>query len=211
MLTRKIITVAVASLLSVTAMISFEPKAESSPDIEVAGVYQHTITIETDARDKCFAHPDFTKLRPVTKASITVDPTDNSEKQYEEIWYANAVPISLQRKEPYSKKVQPGKLVAIRIKHKQPQNGTRTVKQEEATSAADAILRVYLDVRLHHGSVAAVILPADTFDLIITGLEKNHYAKVTDEDVENEVSGIARLTIISDEQGGQTATMRWDG
>lgn len=204
------IRVAVGCLLISAAMFGAPNQGQCSPDINVEGVYQHVITIETDERKKCFEHAEYTKLRPVTKASVSIEPAKGDSK-YEDLWYANAKPVGLERTEAYSKKVDTGKLVAIRVKHKQPNNGTREVSQVEATSAADAILRVYMDVRLHHGGVATVILPADTFHNIMTGLEQHHFVQVSAEEAEKSVFGIARLILVSDQEGGESAVMRWNG
>jgi hypothetical protein len=118
--------------------------------------------------------------------------------QYETLWFSKGRAYGLERLGILN--IGQGQSVAIKVVHK-----TKIPDESDFKAAANAILRIFLDVRISRNSLQSVVVPNDSFSPIIAALTEEHFAKFF-APIETPYQ-IAGALFMQDESYKQTATM----
>jgi hypothetical protein len=113
-------------------------------------------------------------LTPVDKGTVTSTNVsgDGSVTPYEDLWFCNGATYGLERANPLP--IESGVGLAIQVNFKTQPPGPAEIK-----SAAQSILRLYLDARVHGNPVMTVIVPDDQFADIVTAMGDEHFQPFT--------------------------------
>lgn len=117
---------------------------------------------------KCFNLRDIVKTR--VRFGRNLDP-NSSAVGYEQMWFHDGRALGMERHNELS--ITPKSNVGIRISH------STCPSTAEAKAAANAILRLVLDVKLHGSNVPVVRVPSSTFTAVSQALQ-NRGGKVLD-------------------------------
>jgi len=160
--------------------------------------YDWLITIELTENPNQLDYKD-SSLSPVTEARISYATADGSNStDYETIWFGNGKAYGIEREEDFS--IGDGQGVAIKIVH----DGSLPTNAD-LHAAANAIIRMYLDVHASRNNFQFVIVPDDSFSGIISALGDEHFQVFTPRlEVPYQVSA---LILIQDESGKQKQTV----
>jgi hypothetical protein len=178
-----------------------------------AGTADWVVQIMTKVVEPCLNYPN-SKLSPLIRSSIyfeqnVLDPSDVDrelqkrgaepdaaipETLYEHLYYSHSRALGLRR---YKQLVlKPGTTGTIRITTSSSSN------QEEISAAVNATIRIYLDLYLNKMPLRSIVVPKDSFDLFIQGMQKHGFRNFTA--VPGQFSpSLATLSIRSEPAGRQ--------
>ncbi len=142
------------------------------------------VTIKTSTLEKCLDYPD-SNLKPVVRASVYFEQglgeLSEEEKEiqkrgappdeevtftkYEDIFYSHLHPLGLKR------------YLALRIKEGTPGiikiiPSNSASRQEEANAAANATVRLFLNLYLNKTALRSILVPRDLFDPYVSELQR---------------------------------------
>jgi len=101
------------------------------------------------------------KLHPLTKVTVTyMQPPNTPLTVYEDLYYTNSQAVGCKRqKDPIT--IKPGTAGIIKISG---------IEQNQSYAAANAVLRVFLDVSLRQCMTKYIQVPYDSFDNVVMSL-----------------------------------------
>jgi hypothetical protein len=155
------ITLTKSLLLTLFLLIEFAP-----PIWAIAGDW--TIDINTKLLDRVMRYPN-SRLHPVIKASIYFkQPTRDEHVEptiYEDIYYSRGRVIGLRRHNPLH--IRSGTIGVIHVS-----GSSSDLRNDEACAAANAIVKLYLDLYLRKAALRFVVVSREFFDMVLQGLER---------------------------------------
>lgn len=150
----------------------------------LAAANDWVVTIKTSTLAKCLDYPDST-LKPVIRASVYFEQglgeLSEEEKEiqkrgalpdeeitftkYEDIFYSHLHPLGLKR------------YLALRLKEGTPGvikivPSSSASRQEEANAAANATVRLFINLYLRKAALRSILVPRDLFDLYVSELQR---------------------------------------
>lgn len=139
----------------------------------IAVPYKYLITIELVETDEL--NYDGSPLAPVTEALISCSDADGSnEYAYETIWYCKGQAYGLERHGDLE--FGAGQPVAIKVVHKD-----QAPIQADFDAAANAIIRMFLDVNAGSNVFLYASVPDDSIAGIVASFSNEHFYAYTQE------------------------------
>ncbi|PWT95530.1 MAG: hypothetical protein C5B53_11235 [Candidatus Melainabacteria bacterium] len=121
--------------------------------------YDWLLTVETEEIPNQFKYAG-SRLTPLVEAHISFAKADNSyQGNYETIYYCKGRAFGLNRFGLLD--VGPGQSVAVRVVHK-----TKNPTTYDYKAAANAVIRMLLDVRTSHNALQSVTIPDDSYSSV---------------------------------------------
>lgn len=148
-------------IVTLVLFVSLAPAAWSFPG-------EWTVVIDTKLLDRCLRYPG-SRLAPIIKASINFkQPTREETAQptiYEDVYYSHCHVIGLRRH--HALDIRPGTQGVIYVS-----GSSSNLRAEEACAAANALVRVFLDLYVKKAPLRFVIVSREFFDMLIAGLQR---------------------------------------
>jgi hypothetical protein len=153
--------------------------------------YDWVLQVETTQLKRQFEYKGST-LNPVEKLEVVWYPTkdQNKKTKYELMYYHEGRPFGMEKL--HKLEIDQGDGVAIEIKHKD-----NNASEAEKKDAANAVLRLALDAYLNRNPLAAVKVPADSFESVSDKLKELgfHDSKEDGEGLDNDQQFKSDMTI----------------
>ena len=173
-----------------SSLLSFVPQHATAED-QVDLPYDWVVQIETTELKRQFDYKGST-LNPIEKLEVLWYPTKDKEKKtkYQMMYYHDGRPFGMEKL--HKMDIDQGDGVAIEIKHKE-NNATEAEKKD----AANAAFRLALDLYLNKNPLAAVKVPADSFESVSDRLQALgfHDSKNDGEGLDNEQQFKSNMTM----------------
>ncbi len=170
---RPLVLILTASLLqcfivSPPVAISQDDDDQQDTEIDWKARFTQIVDVKTEQLDEYFKNNKSGFDRLILACISTQPPEAKTTSKYEVIWYRKGDPIGLRRLGEFSFKAP--QQVALRVAHaKSP------VDENEVKAAANACLRLFLDLNAKTMSPAAIFVPRGSFNSFVQRLNQLNF------------------------------------
>jgi hypothetical protein len=155
------------SLLLCVSLISTLTSAITPNFADESGnsLYDWTIRIQTQKLQRQFDYKT-SRLNNVDRLDVDYYVRDNDQANYayESFWYNDGKPLGLERFNPFA--IPRGQGVCIKVTH-----STTQPTDAELRSAANAIMRIWLESQVNQDAIIAVKIPQQSYNAIVNYLQ----------------------------------------
>jgi len=178
---------------------------------QIAGVgedevrdYDYTVYIETRELTDVLRYVN-SPLRDPIKVSIKYAEAGQTEEDalyYEDFWYRKGKPYGQEKHRKLD--IPPGKAIAFRVVHKDGDTS-----EERNRAAANAIVRVFVDVAGEGGLLTAVKVPGDSYASIISHIEELNFQPAPEATPDQPTDTKVNLFIVSQDDDSVSQTLNY--